>query len=136
MDLQVHVDGQVVTSGRYLLAVVSNIHLYAGGFSEISPTARLDDGRMDLWLFAGETLLETLQHAWNLWSGQHLTSDQVCCMPFRYATIHSNNPMYVQVDGEPLELEGEVRIEVQRKRLAVLMPPNAPRKLFVREQPV
>src|SRR5512139_3361285 len=31
-------------SGHYLLAVMSNIHLYAGGLAEISPSALLDDG--------------------------------------------------------------------------------------------
>jgi len=71
IDLRVLADG-VEVSGHYLLAVVSNIHLYAGGFAEISPYARLDDGVMDLWLFSGETLLETVHQAWDLWSGRHL----------------------------------------------------------------
>ncbi|MBN1666120.1 MAG: hypothetical protein JW862_03505, partial [Anaerolineales bacterium] len=133
MDLQVHVDGQTVTSGRYLLAVVSNIHLYAGGLSEISPAACLDDGVMDLWLFAGETLLETLQHAWNLWSGRHLSSDQVRCLPFRCVTITSAELLYVQVDGEPLEPDNYVNLEVCRKKLSVLVPPHAPRQLFEKE---
>ena len=59
MNLQVEVDGKRL-SGHFLLAVVSNIHLYAGGLAELSPDARLDDGLMDLWLFMGETLGDTV----------------------------------------------------------------------------
>ena len=46
-DMNVCGEG-VDLSGHYLLAVVSNIHLYAGGLAEISPHARVDDGKMDL----------------------------------------------------------------------------------------
>jgi diacylglycerol kinase (ATP) len=48
-------------SGHYLLALISNIHLYAGGLAQVSPHARLDDGVMDLWLFEGDTLGDTLE---------------------------------------------------------------------------
>ena len=82
LNLHAVVDDKQI-SGRYIMAVISNIHLYAGGMAEISPQARLDDGIMDLWLFAGETVFETVQHAWNLFSGRHLNSDQVRCIPFR-----------------------------------------------------
>jgi YegS/Rv2252/BmrU family lipid kinase len=117
-------------SGQYILGVVSNIHLYAGGHAEISPYARLDDGKMDLWLFAGETLMETLKHAWDLWSGRHLNSDLVECVPFRKLHLSSNSPMYVQIDGEPIHSNGDVTIEVRPAALRVLVPKNAPRELF------
>jgi diacylglycerol kinase (ATP) len=130
MDLQVMVDGEQVTSGHYLLAVISNIHLYAGGYAEISPLARLDDGIMDLWLFSGETLFETMQHAWNLWSGRHLTSSQARCIPFRQLTLASDEPMFLQVDGEPLGQQHEVDIRVKPGALYILAPEEAPRTLF------
>lgn len=129
MNLQVIADGEQIT-GHYILGVVSNIHLYAGGLAEISPYACLDDGEMDLWLFAGETLLETLRHAWNLWSGRHLNSDSAQCIPFRKLRITSDSAMYVQVDGEPIESQKEIDIDVQPQALRVLVPDNAPRALF------
>ncbi|MEN8172609.1 MAG: diacylglycerol kinase family protein, partial [Chloroflexota bacterium] len=67
INLLIQADG-VDIAGRYLMAVVSNIHLYAGGYAEISPNARLDDGIMDLWLFEGDTFLETVAVARELWS--------------------------------------------------------------------
>jgi diacylglycerol kinase family enzyme len=132
VNLRVIVDGNEIT-GQYILGVVSNIHLYAGGFAEISPHARFDDGEMDLWLFAGETLMETLHHAWNLWSGRHLYSDQVQCIPFKQLRLLSDSNLYVQVDGEPINNIGDVTISVQPMALKVLVPRNAPRTLFAND---
>ena len=129
INLNVFADGKEIT-GHYILGVVSNIHLYAGGLAEISPYARLDDGVMDLWLFAGETLMQTLSHAWNLWAGRHIHSDQVQCVPFRELYLTSDSLMHVQVDGEPLDGDREVRVEIRRNALPVFVPETAPRVLF------
>ena len=129
IKLRVFADGEEIT-GHYILGVISNIHLYAGGLAEISPYAKLDDGIMDLWLFAGDTLIETLQHAWNLWSGRHTNSDQVQCVPFSNLQLISDSTMYLQVDGEPLDCDREVNIVVRPRALRVLVPENAPRALF------
>jgi diacylglycerol kinase (ATP) len=129
INLNVVVDGDEV-SGHYILGVVSNVHLYAGGYAKISPYARLDDGQMDMWLFAGETLLETLHHAWNLWSGRHLDSDQVQCIPFQKLHIYSDSPMYIQVDGEPIASNTKITIRVQPRALRIFVPANAPSALF------
>ncbi len=129
VNLNVRAD-DVQVSGHYILAVVSNIRLYAGGLAEISPYAKLDDGEMDLWLFAGETLLETIRHAWELWSGRHLHSQQARCLPFRKLHITSDAPLYVQVDGEPKEEGIDIQIEVRPRALRVLVPHGAPAALF------
>jgi YegS/Rv2252/BmrU family lipid kinase len=129
MNLQAVAD-DVQVSGHYLLAVISNIHLYAGGFAEISPQARLDDGKMDLWLFAGETVFETVKHAWNIFSGRHLQSDQSRCIPFQNLRLFSDQSMEIQLDGEPLSGDREVEIRVKPKGLKVIVPTDAPRALF------
>jgi YegS/Rv2252/BmrU family lipid kinase len=129
MELEAVAD-DVQISGHYLMAVVSNIHLYAGGIAEISPNACLDDGEMDLWLFAGETVRETIQHAWNLFSGRHLQSDAARCLPFQRLQLCSNQSMYIQLDGEPMDGGTEVNIEVRPKALKILVPKNTPQALF------
>ncbi len=130
VDLCIHADGEEI-KGHYLLAVASNIHLYAGGLAKISPAACLDDGQMDLWLFSGETWLEAVTHAWNLWSGQHVHSKLVHCVPFHQAQLNSDTPLYVQVDGEPIESETQVKISVHQRALNILVPEKAPRTLFM-----
>ncbi len=130
IDIQVHTpDGELI-AGHYLLAVASNIHLYAGGIAEISPSARLDDGEMDLWLFAGDTWLEAITHAWDLMSGRHLESEHTRCIPFNKITLSSDSTLYIQLDGEPMGENKLVEIEVRPKALPILVPEKAPRALF------
>jgi diacylglycerol kinase family enzyme len=132
LNLQAIAD-DVQVSGHYLLAVISNIHLYAGGLAEISPQARLDDGLMDLWLFAGETVFETVQHAWNIFAGRHLQSNQARCIPFQNLRLFSDQSMEIQLDGEPLMGDREVKIQVQPKSLKVMVPADVSRALFSEE---
>jgi YegS/Rv2252/BmrU family lipid kinase len=129
MNLQVETDGQRA-SGHFLLAVVSNVHLYAGGYAELSPNALLDDGSMDLWLFEGENLEDTVQLAWDLWSGRHLESEKVQRIPFQQAVLKSDSSLFVQVDGEPVEGDGQAVIRVKPRALRILVPEETPRKLF------
>jgi diacylglycerol kinase (ATP) len=129
MKLRVSTDGEIA-AGHFLLAVVSNIHLYAGGYAELSPHALLDDGTMDLWLFEGSRLEDIVQLVWELWSGRHLHSDRVRRIPFRRAVLESDSPLYVQADGEPMQENGQVQIEVRRRAVRVLVPEDTPRPLF------
>jgi len=130
IDIQVHTASGEEIVGHYLLAVASNIHLYAGGIAEISPSARLDDGEMDLWLFAGDTWLEAVTHAWDLMSGRHLESAHTRCIPFTKITLSSDSTLFIQLDGEPMGESNQVVIEVRPKALRILVPEEAPRALF------
>jgi len=129
MNLRVEVEGKLV-SGHFLLGVVSNIHLYAGGLAQLSPNARLDDGYFDLWLFKGETIADTIQRAFDLFSGRHLQSDQFINIPFQSIHIESDSPMFLEMDGEPFDAEDSVNIQVRPKALRVLVPEQTPRALF------
>lgn len=129
VNLEVNVEGQEV-SGHFLLAILSNIHLYAGGLSVLSPDARLDDGVMELWLLKGETLADTVQRAIDLLSGRHLSSDQVLSYKFESLHISSESTTYIQVDGEPVAEEGPVQVKVLPKALKILTPETTPRTLF------
>ncbi len=121
MNLKVLRNGDQV-SGHFLMAVVTNIHLYAGGFAELSPNATLDDGMMDLWLFQGHSMTDIVQRAWDLWAGRHVQSDQVQRIPFREIVLESDSPLYVQLDGEPAKGKQRVEIAVRSQALRVLIP--------------
>jgi diacylglycerol kinase (ATP) len=129
MDLTIEADG-ARREGRYLLAVVSNIRTYAGGMSSLSPQACLDDGEMELWLFSGENMRQSLLHALRLLSGLHVRSSQIACLPFRELQIASDDRLALQLDGEPASLEGPLTVEVRRAALRVLAPESAPARLF------
>lgn len=129
MNLKVEVDNQQVT-GHFLLGLVSNINLYAGGILHLSPQARLDDGLMDLWLFEGETLGDTVQLALELLSGRHVRSSKVFHALFRHLRLESESRLYLQMDGEPVIADNPATITVQSQALRVLMPPGSASSLF------
>ena len=121
-------------SGHYLLALISNIHLYAGGLAQVSPGALMDDGAMDLWLFEGDTLGDTIQMAWDLYAGRHLDSEKVQRVVFTNLRLESDSSLYVQVDAEPLEVENHsIEIKVVSQGLRLLVPRDVPRELFVKK---
>jgi len=131
MHLWVEADGRRI-SGHFLLASVSNVHLYAGGFAVLSPEARLDDGLMDLWLFEGQSLADTVHLGWELGTGRHISSPQVQHVPFFHELhLEAEQPMFVQVDGEPAEGSRAVTIKTLPGALRVLVPETTPYPLFV-----
>lgn len=122
-------------SGHYLLAVMSNIHLYAGGLAKISPAALMDDGMIDLWLFEGDNVGDKIQLAWNLFGGRHVDSKYVQHLSFRHLKLESDTPLYVQVDAEPLPSQDHsVEITVVPKGLRLLVPKETPRELFMQAE--
>jgi diacylglycerol kinase (ATP) len=122
---------QTQISGHYLLALISNIHLYAGGLARVSPSALMDDGAMDLWLFEGENLGDTIQMAWDVVGGRHVDSERVHHVAFKNLTIESDSNLYVQVDAEPLTSDDHaVEINVISKGIRLLVPQETPRELF------
>jgi YegS/Rv2252/BmrU family lipid kinase len=129
VNIRVEIEGRRI-SGHFLLALVSNVHLYAGGLAQLSPNAKLDDHQMDLWLFEGETLGDTVQLALELLSGSHIQSPRVHFSPFEKIRLVSESPTFVQVDGEPCNVGGEVNISVQSAQVPVMIPNEIPRPLF------
>ena len=132
MNLMVEADGKRI-SGHFLLAVVTNVHLYAGGLANLSPEARLDDGVMDLWLFQGETLGDTVQRVWDLLAGRHALSESVQRVPFRHLRLESDAATYVQLDGEAMDEDGDVEIEVDPLALRALVPETTPQPLLAQQ---
>jgi diacylglycerol kinase family enzyme len=121
LNIQVEVDGKVI-DGHYLLVLATNIHLYAGGFFHLSPGNRLDDGLMEFWLIEGEHMGDTLLRVWELFTGPERYTTQIVRIPFRELRLSADAPIFVQLDGEPMEFREDVRIHIQPKSLRVLVP--------------
>jgi diacylglycerol kinase family enzyme len=103
-----------------MIAVASNIRHY--GLMSISPSAYLDDGQMDLWLFTGSTLADAFRALFDILAEKHVNSDQARCIPFHKVTIESDTPFSIQMDGEPMLGAQKVSLEVLPQKLQVLMP--------------
>jgi YegS/Rv2252/BmrU family lipid kinase len=144
INLNVEVEGHQI-SGHFLLALMTNIHLYAGGLLTLSPDALLDDGQMDLWLFKGENVADTVKVAIDLLTGGYRDSDKTSYFQFRNLKITSESHLYAQVDGEPDGAspgtddgkpgseQSLVTARVLPRALKVLAPAETPRVLFSHE---
>lgn len=129
INLSIQTDGDQI-EGHFLVAVASNVQLYAGGVARLSPEARLDDGRMELWLFEGDTLGDALQRFWDLWGGRHVGSEYVQHLTYRHLRIESESPLYLQVDGEPVQTSSPLDVVVHPRALNVLAPVQVPYPVF------
>lgn len=129
MNLRVETDAERI-NGQFLLSIVSNVHLYAGGLVKLSPDALLDDGVMDLWLFEGDNLGDTFRHALSIWTGKHVQSQNVHHFPFRSMQMVSDERFYIEMDGEPVVSEGPVTVKVRPSALRILVPRETPYQLF------
>jgi YegS/Rv2252/BmrU family lipid kinase len=127
--LTIEAAGQKV-EGEFLLAILSNIRLYAGGLATLSPAACLDDGLMDLWLFQGRSFQDVLKRGIDLWSGNHLNSEEVIHLVVDEMSLSARENLYIQVDGEPVEAGKSATIRVKRRALRILAPPQANPGLF------
>ncbi|HEX5836522.1 MAG TPA: hypothetical protein VFY26_01735 [Anaerolineales bacterium] len=123
IHLRLWADGEEV-EGRFILAVATNIRHYLGGLSKLSPDAYLDDGLLDMWLFSGSHLGDALRHAYDMWRGNHFTSDTARRITFQSLRIEAESPYWIQTDGEPRGSTQRTEIYVRSRALRMLMPPR------------
>ena len=124
---KIDIDGQIYED-HYLLGLVSNCRLYAGGGLTISPQAKLDDGQFEVWLFKGKNILKMFHYGTLMKLGRREHSGMEM-VNGRSITIHTTPTMPCQTDGEP---SGHTPINCQIKpgALRVLVPSAAPEDLF------
>ena len=124
VKLRLWADGEEV-EGRYIVAVTTNIRHYLGGHSKLSPDAFIDDGLLDIWLFSGSNLGDALRHAYDMWRGNHLTSDAARKITFNTLRVEGDAPFWIQTDGEPRGSTQSIEIKVDTRVLKLLTPPGA-----------
>lgn len=121
IDLKAYADGKLL-EGHYMLVVVTNIRTYLGGFVQISPDARLDDGQMDLWLFSGNSLGDAVRHVLGMFSGTHALAEDAVRVPFRTLRLESASPVSLQMDGEPQGLIQNLEFSILPRALKLMIP--------------
>ena len=93
-------DGRTVRT-MMLLVVVSNIQLY-GGVVKMTPEARLDDGLLDVRIFRGMGPSWVFRHVAGVFTRRHLRNPMVLHCQARHVAIHTDEPVPVQLDGDPV----------------------------------
>lgn len=121
IDLRVTANGQT-WSDHFLLAVASNIRAYAGGYLELSPEAKLDDGLLDVWLLPGRSIRDAVTIAVQILLGRHVDSPDVVYLRTAEVTFEAENPLPMQLDGDPVQVGKRATLNVLPKKLRVLVP--------------
>ncbi|MDX1600923.1 MAG: diacylglycerol kinase family lipid kinase [Anaerolineales bacterium] len=133
IDLKVR-SGSQSWEGRFLLAVASNIRAYAGGYVELSPDAKIDDGLLDFWLLRGKSLTDAVGPAVNILMGRHVEAPGLIHFRAAEAEFETQGRLPLHVDGEPGP-EGElVKLELRPRALKVLMPEGGWPEVFTEEE--
>lgn len=113
---------------RSILVVVSNSRIYSAGLT-MATDARLDDGLLDVDVFAGTGFGDSMRTALGVISGLHVRDPRHSVYRGRTIEVESDRPLAVHVDGEPFGTT-PLHCQVVPKGLTVLLPRHPRLELF------
>jgi diacylglycerol kinase (ATP) len=108
--VRVSIDEQAVIEGEMNLVAVAN-GPYAGGGMMLSPTAQVDDGRLDVVTASGFSRVSVIRELPRIHSGGHVKNPKVRItqgQKVRIETFSSEDGMLIEVDGN---LRGKTPVE-------------------------
>jgi diacylglycerol kinase (ATP) len=101
-------DGKVRETGTFV--AVTNCHFY-GGWHEMTPFAKVDDGFLDVLIYQGKSQLGLARFAVQMFYKQHLRMNRVRYYRSRKVEMISEKRTCIQVDGDPFgELPATIEI--------------------------
>ena len=119
---------QGVMRDRLLMAVVSNGQLY-GRVWRLAPEARMDDGLLDAAIMIGHRWPSTFKHIVGLTFGQHVKDPDFHLYRTAHLSLSAKEALPVHVDAETIGVT-PVEIDVVPNTLDIIIPTNAPARLF------
>lgn len=96
---RVEADGDLVYEGSMALAAVANGRYFGGGM-HLAPTARIDDGAMDLVIIRGMAKLSLLISLPKIYKGTHLNHPKISLYSARDVRVSGTAPLLIELDGE------------------------------------
>lgn len=108
--------------GRFVVAVASNIRAYAGGLLELSPEAEVDDGLLEFWLLEGSSMRDVVGWVMEILLGQHVDNPNVTHFRADEAVFSADQPLPMQLDGEPYEAPHQIHFGVRHRAVRMLVP--------------
>jgi len=124
---RIWIDGKRIYR-RSILIVVSNSRIYSAGLT-MATDARLDDGFLDVDVFAGTGFGASMRTALSVITGLHVRDPRHSVYRGRSIHIESDKPLAVHIDGEPFGA-APLDCQVIPKSLTVLLPLHPRAELF------
>jgi diacylglycerol kinase (ATP) len=120
MEVRVTVDGERRYEGDSTMIAVANGRYYGGGM-QIAPSARRDDGLIDVCIAEGMGPLKLLGLLPQVYGGGHVRSPRVHVLRGEHVQIEVGAPVRAHVDGDPLPYES-LTFQARARALRVAMP--------------
>ncbi len=122
------VTDSITLKERVLLAVVSNGQLY-GRIWRMAPEAKMDDGLLDVAIMSGHRWPSTVKHIVGLSLKKHIQDPDFHLYRTARLSLSAKETLPIHVDAETIGTT-PVKIEVVPSALNVIVPQNAPGRLF------
>jgi diacylglycerol kinase family enzyme len=103
-----------------LIAAFANTPLYGGGM-KVAPTAKMDDGVLDVCIVGAVSPLRLLRLFPTVYSGNHLKVREVEYFPASRLRVETEDPMDVYADGEYV-CRTPIEVSMQLGALRVIVP--------------
>lgn len=114
-------DGEQVTFEDPTLFTVANLSQFGGG-AVIAPDAKADDGWLNLVYILRRDAANALARLPRLFDGTVTRAGEVKTRRLKGMTVRRAEAAPIQIDGELLDPTREIRIEIKRSALTVLVP--------------
>jgi diacylglycerol kinase (ATP) len=121
--LQVEADGQVLHDGPALFCSSLNGATYGAGMPAV-PSARVDDGQLNLLLAGRFNRLQTLAMLPRLLLGWHLGHSRVHSVAFKRLAVSSTTALPLAADGEAMTAAKRLTVRVGLQLLKVVTGPG------------
>lgn len=119
-DSAAALDPAIPRTKKTTLVAFANAPAYGGGM-RIAPRAQLDDGKLDVCFVSEVAPLRLLGFFPRVFSGSHLSMEQVEYWQTAALRVESEKPMDVYADGEPVA-RTPVEVTVAPRALRVIVP--------------
>ncbi|MDH5768876.1 MAG: diacylglycerol kinase family lipid kinase [Nitrospirota bacterium] len=113
----IEIDGTYEVTKRFIGITVGNGKYTAGGMN-LTPSAELNDGLLDILLIHEQSLLHRIWNFSGIYSGRHIVSQQFSYFQGKGISLNSSEKILVEADGELLGFL-PCRIEVMPSALSV-----------------
>ncbi|HTP08804.1 MAG TPA: diacylglycerol kinase family protein [Anaerolineae bacterium] len=126
--MTIEIDDQPPRHDRAVMVLISNIQLYAG-IVRPSPTARVDDGLLDVCIFKGNSFAYTAWHFGSIALRRSAHNPELIQLRGRQIRLNARQPTAVHVDAEPIGVT-PIDVHIAPRALRVIVPQVAPAALF------
>ncbi len=124
-------DGGQEQTARGVAIVVANAGTISGNI-EFAPGAKMDDGQLDLVILHRFDVRDLLRLAWKALFGNLKNDRAMTCVAGKTIEIKSNPPLDLQIDGETVDLQPPLKVEVRPGALRVAVPSEEQKTTFAK----